>query len=113
VAKDGSSTWFYLGLIQLFLGMNVEAALLQWVFGSSGTGFLILAGYFMLTKNRANKNDAEGDYNKEERSAITRNSDGSLMEVPLKSDQTGFNRIMTMVWFSLMFIGLIWKMNGS
>ncbi len=111
--KDGSSAWFYLGLIQLFLGMNVDVALLQWVFGSSGTGFMILAAYFMLTKNKKKRGEAIGEYNKEERSAITRNSDGSLIEVPLKSDQKGFNRLMTMVWFGLMFIGLIWKMNGS
>jgi hypothetical protein len=74
---------------------------------------MMLAAYFMLTKNKNNKANLTGDYNKEERSTITRNSDGSLVEVPLKSDQQGFNRLMTMVWFSVMFFGLIWKMNGS
>jgi hypothetical protein len=113
MGKDGSSMWFYLGLIQLFLGMNIDVTLLQWVFGSSGTGFMILAAYFMLNKNKNNKVNLTGDYNRKERSAITRNSDGSLVEVPIKSDQKGFHRMMTMVWFSLMFLGLIWKMNGS
>ncbi len=105
--------WFYLGLIQLFLGFSVESAILQWLFGSSAAGFMFLAGYFMLKRKSELSRLGVESYNKQERSASVRDSNGSLVEVPLKSEQFGFNRIMTTLWVGLMIFGLLWKFKGG
>ncbi len=112
MGKEGSSMWLFLGLIQLFLGMSVDVAVLQWLFGSSGAGFMVLAGYFMLSKSPGAK-DFVSEYNKDERSAISRNNDGQLVDIPIKGNNQGFQRLLTIIWFFLLIFGLFWKGMGS
>lgn len=72
------------------------------LFGSSGAAMIVLAGYFWIQEKRNDTLAEFQGYNKEERTAVIRDSSGKLVEKPIKAqDKSSFT--ITIIWFIFAF----------
>ena len=108
--NNGSLLWMLLGASQIFLMWSMWEELegpMTTLFGSSGAAMIVLAGYFWIQEKR---NDALAEvqgYNKDERTAVVRDASGTLMEKPIKTQDTSSFTI-TIIWFATAFAVSKW-----
>jgi hypothetical protein len=108
--NNGSLLWMLLGASQIFLMWSMWEELegpMTALFGSSGAAMIVLAGYFWIQEKRNETLSELQGYDKYERTTVTRNASGELVNKPEKgTDSSSF--AITVVWFAIAFVISKW-----
>ena len=97
--------WFMFGATQLLLGSKVspELEILGMILQTNGGGFLLVALYFLLKRDKLDKLNPTS--RKSERTTLIRGEDGQVHEVPIATKDSKFTLVLNIIWFVMMLGG--------
>ena len=97
--------WFMFGATQLLLGSKVspELEILGMILQTNGGGFLLVALYFLLRRDKLDKLNPNS--RKSDRTTLIRGEDGQVLEVPIATKDSKFTLVLNIIWFVMMLGG--------